>query len=278
MSTLWHRLVAVVRLAHPLPTLLNAVAAAALSSVAGASPLRAALAAITMLGVHTFIGATNDYLDRVRDSGRAEKPLAAGALPPAAALLLAASGLSVGLFAAAQIAPLTFALAAGGAAVGTLYNVWLKRTALSWLPFAIGLSLIPPFAWSTVTTVLPAGIATLSLVALPGGAALALQNSLADHEIDLRSGLRGAAVRLGERQTLLAILLLHLITLTALLLTAPANASTEVLLLAALLLAVGVACSASRSRWARQRGWELSATALAVAALSIVRAASEGVG
>ncbi|MFZ9976188.1 MAG: UbiA prenyltransferase family protein [Candidatus Limnocylindrus sp.] len=278
MNRLWRTPLALLRLAHPLPTLLNAVAAAALATVAGAGPSAAGLVALTMLGVHTCIGASNDYLDRHRDRGRPEKPIASGALPPSAGLLLSAVGITVGLVAAAQVSTLTFALAVTGALVGATYNVWLKHTALSWLPFALGVSIIPAFAWSTVSSVLPTPILTLSLISLPGGAALALQNSLADRALDLQSGMRSAVVRLGERTAFGVLALLHLVSLTALLAFAPGNTSPATLAVAALLLAIGVACSATRSRWARQRGWEISAAALAVAALSVALATAEGVG
>lgn len=278
MGQRWRTLRALLRLTHPLPTLLNAVAAAALATVAGAPPNAAALVALTMLGVHTFIGATNDYVDRHRDAGRPEKPLARGQLPPRVALLMAAAGLTTGLTAATQVSRLTVVLAALGALVGFTYNVWLKRTALSWLPFAVGVSIIPAFAWSTVSSVLPTPILTLSLVALPGGAALALQNSLADRVLDAERGMRSAAVRLGEARALGALVVLHAMTFAALLLTAPSSTSPLLLSVAGLLLVVGTAGSATRSRWTRQRGWEICAAALALAALSVALATAEGVG
>ena len=71
-------LAGLVRLAHPLPTLLNALIAAVLTTIAGGSVSQASLAASTMLGVHASIGAMNDLLDRDKDKGRAEKPLARG--------------------------------------------------------------------------------------------------------------------------------------------------------------------------------------------------------
>ena len=101
-----------VRLAHPLPTLLNAAVAAALSTVAGARADQAALAAVTMLGVHACIGSLNDFFDRHRDAGRAEKPLASGTVPARSALVIAAVGVSCGLLAAAQLGSLALALAA----------------------------------------------------------------------------------------------------------------------------------------------------------------------
>jgi 4-hydroxybenzoate polyprenyltransferase len=278
MGQRWRTLRALLRLTHPLPTLLNAVAAAALATVAGAPSNVAAQVALTMLGVHTFIGATNDYIDRHRDEGRSDKPLARGQLPPRAALLMAAAGLTTGLTAAAQVSALTLVLAVLGAFVGFTYNVWMKHTALSWLPFAVGVSIIPAFAWSTVSSEIPAPILTLSLVALPGGAALALQNSLADRALDAERGVRSAAVRLGEARALGALVALHAVAFAALLLTAPSSTSPLLLFIAGLLLLVGTAGSATRSRWVRQRAWEICAAALALAALTVALATAEGVG
>jgi 4-hydroxybenzoate polyprenyltransferase len=278
MGQRWRTLRALLRLTHPLPTLLNAVAAAALATVAGAPSNVAAQVALTMLGVHTFIGATNDYIDRHRDEGRSDKPLARGQLPPRAALLMAAAGLTTGLTAAAQVSALTLVLAVLGAFVGFTYNVWMKHTALSWLPFAVGVSIIPAFAWSTVSSEIPAPILTLSLVALPGGAALALQNSLADRALDAERGMRSAAVRLGEARALGALVALHAVAFAALLLTAPSSTSPLPLFIAGLLLLVGTAGSATRSRWVRQRAWEICAAALALAALTVALATAEGVG
>jgi 4-hydroxybenzoate polyprenyltransferase len=278
MGQRWRTLRALLRLTHPLPTLLNAVAAAALATVAGAPSNVAAQVALTMLGVHTFIGATNDYVDRHRDEGRSDKPLARGQLPPRAARLMAAAGLTTGLTAAAQVSALTLVLAVLGAFVGFTYNVWMKHTALSWLPFAVGVSIIPAFAWSTVSSEIPAPILTLSLVALPGGAALALQNSLADRALDAERGVRSAAVRLGEARALGALVALHAVAFAALLLTAPSSTSPLLLFIAGLLLLVGTAGSATRSRWVRQRAWEICAAALALAALTVALATAEGVG
>lgn len=274
----WSTIRALFRLAHPLPTSLNAIAAAALAAVAGAPPHAAALAALTMLGVHAFIGATNDLVDRHRDEGRPEKPLARGDLSPRAARLMALASVTTGLIAASAVGALTLGLAGAGALVGFAYNVWIKQTALSWLPFAIGVSLIPPFAWSTVGDALPPSILALSLAALPGGAALALQNGLADRALDEERQMRSLAVRLGEARAVVALAVLHALSLAALLLSAPSGTPPLLLNVAALLLIVGVAGSATRARWTRQRAWEISAVALAVAALAVALATAEGVG
>ena len=267
-----------VRLAHPLPTLLNAAVAAALSTIAGARADQAALAAATMLGIHACIGSLNDFFDRHRDAGRAEKPLASGTVPARAALVIAAVGVSCGLLAAAQLGSLPLTLAAAGATLGLAYNAGVKNTPLSWLPFSFGVSIIPLFAWAAAGLSAPASILGLSLAAIPGGAGLALQNGLADRALDARAGLRGVVVRLGERRALVLALLAHGAAIGVVLTVAPARAAPASLVVASLMMATGLACSGASTRWARQRGWELSALGLALAALSVALATVEGVG
>jgi nucleoside-diphosphate-sugar epimerase len=108
---------------------------------------------------------------------------------------------------------------------------------------------------------IPTAIATLCLIALPGGSALALQNALADRELDKSVGTNGAVVRLGRQRTIGLITLLHGLTYSFLLVSAPTTASPVLLAVGGLLLAVGVTLSTRASRFLRQRGWEVSALA-----------------
>ena len=262
-------LAGLVRLAHPLPTLLNALIAAVLTTIAGGSVSQAGLAASTMLGVHASIGAMNDLLDRDKDKGRAEKPLARGIVAPREARAMVVIAATAGFAAALVLGSTSAAIAAAGAALGYLYNAGLKATPISFLPFAFGVALIPPFAWSAAGAPLPAAIATLCLAALPGGSALALQNALADRELDELVGGRGAVVQLGRRRTILLVALLHGVSYLLVLASAPAAASTVLLVVGGLLLALGVSLSTRARRSLRQRGWEVSALALASCAIAI---------
>lgn len=262
-------LAGLLRLSHPLPTLLNAIIAAALTTTAGGSLTQAALAAVTMLGIHASIGAMNDLVDQGSDAGRAEKPLASGIVAPREARVMVVIAATAGLAASLALGSTSAAIAAAGATLGYLYNAWLKATPFSFLPFAFGVALILPFAWSAAGAPLPAAIATLCLVSLPGGSALALQNALADHELDELVGGRGAVVQLGRRRTLLLIALLHGFTYLLLLVSAPAATSTLLLIVGGLLLALGVTLSTRALRSLRQRGWEVSALALATCAVAI---------
>ena len=176
---------------------------------------------------------------------------------------------TAGLAAASALSSTSLVIAAAGATLGYLYNAGIKRTPISFLPFALGVALIPVFAWSAAGAPLPAAIATLCLIALPGGSALALQNALADRELDQSVGANGAVVRLGHRRTILMIALLHGITYLFILVSAPAMASPVLLTAGGLLLGLGVTLSTRLSRALRQRGWEVSALALACCAIAI---------
>jgi len=262
-------LAALVRLAHPLPTLLNALVAAALTTTAGGSGSQAALAALTMLGIHTSIGAMNDLLDQDRDRGRVEKPLVGGFVTAREARVTVVIAATAGFAAAMALSTTSVAIAAAGATLGYLYNAGIKRTPISFLPFALGVALIPAFAWSAAGVPLPAAIATLCLIALPGGSALALQNALADRELDKSVGANGAVVRLGRQRTIGLIALLHGLTYLSLLVSAPLTSSPVLLAAGGVLLALGVTLSTRVRRDLRQRGWEVSALALASCAIAI---------
>lgn len=258
---------ALVRLAHPLPTALNAAVAAGLTLVAGGRSDQAALAAITMLGVHTSIGALNDLLDRRTDLGRVEKPLATGEVSERTARTVIATGAAIGLGAASMLGALSLQIAALGATLGYLYDVGIKRTWASFLPFAFGVALIPLFAWSAASREPSMHILLLSAAAIPGGSALALQNALADFRLDAETGMRGVVVRIGERLARVTAAVLHLIAW--LIVWGSGAALPPAQLLGAVLLATGLALGWSPSVQIRRRGWEISATGLACCAFGL---------
>lgn len=269
------RLVDVIRLLHPGPTTLNAIAAFALSTVAGADAPRALGAALVMLGAHGFIGALNDVVDRSVDRARPEKAIAAQRISVGAGALVAAISATIGAAAAAALGTSTLAIAIVGMCLGAAYDLGLKRSALSWLPFSLGVALIPPFAWAAAEAPLPTTIAWLSAAAICGGAALALQNGLADRALDSAAGSRGVAVRLGESRVILFAALLHV---GAFALVESARAASPrwrgadvdpLALFGGILQAMSLALSASGSPWLRRRGWEVGGVALLLLALAV---------
>jgi 4-hydroxybenzoate polyprenyltransferase len=150
------------------------------------------------------IGWSNDYLDAERDRvvHRSDKPVAAGAVAPrvAGAAAMVAVILTV---------PLSAALGwAGGAAAlvivlcGWLYNLGLKATALSWLPYAIAFGMLPAVATLAASPPRWPAAWALTAAALLGVAAH-LANALPDLREDVATGVRGLPHRLGIRGTAL---------------------------------------------------------------------------
>jgi 4-hydroxybenzoate polyprenyltransferase len=264
---------AVVRLAHPFPTLLNAVAAATLTAAAGGGTDRVLLAAGTMLGVHASIGAINDLVDERVDAHRREKPLARGRISRGAARFVAALAAALGVLCATALGPVSLAIAGLGYGLGCAYDLGIKRTVASFVPFALGVALVPPFAWAAAGAPLPTAIASLSLAALPAGSALALQNGLADRALDAAAGVRGLVVRLGASRATLLAGVLHGAALLLVAVAAPIGASRSILAAGGTFVLLGVGLSARGSAARRRRGWECSAVGLSLCAVGTALAA-----
>ena len=88
-------------------------------------------------------------------------------------------------------------MAAAGLAAGLAYDLRLKGTRWSWVPYAVGIPLLPVFAWIGATGTLPAAFAVLVPIAMLAGAALAVANALADVERDPGAGTETIATSLG---------------------------------------------------------------------------------
>lgn len=117
---------------------------------AGARPALVVAVAAAVLTGQLVIGWSNDLVDRDRDvsSGRTDKPLVRGEL-------------SVGLLrravAAAAVGTVVLSLLQGWVAgglhlvlvvgSGVAYNLGLKATAVSWVPYALAFGTLPQVAW-----------------------------------------------------------------------------------------------------------------------------------
>jgi 4-hydroxybenzoate polyprenyltransferase len=189
---------------HPLPSVAVTTLAAGLSALAGLSVGRAVLVTAAVLTGQLSIGWSNDYLDAERDRAvhRSDKPVAVGAVAPRVAGIAALVALFV-----------TIALSAalgwpGGAAAlvivlcGWLYNLGLKGTVLSWLPYAIAFGMLPAVATLSASPPRWPAAWALGAGALLGVAAH-LANVLPDLREDVATGIRGLPHRLGARATAL---------------------------------------------------------------------------
>lgn len=185
---------------HPLPTLAVTAVVALLSAAAGRDARGVALMAVATLAGQLSVGWCNDAYDAERDrrAGRTEKPVVRGDVT--AGLLWRAA--VVALVLAVPLSVVAAGPAGGAAHVVAVLSAWaydlrLKTTAWSWLPYAVSFGLVP---WFVFLGLQPAVVppAWLTAAAALLGAAAHLANALPDIDSDTSVGAGGAAARLGR--------------------------------------------------------------------------------
>ncbi len=192
-------LLPLLRAAHLGPSVAVTTVVALLAVGQGLPPYRGVIVTAAVLAGQLTIGWGNDLVDARRDRqvGRTDKPLATG--------VLRASTVTACLSVAA-VACVVLSLLVGwrsglvhlglGVTSGHLYNLWLKRTSWSWLPYAVAFGTLPavvtladlPYHW-------PPPWMMASAAAL--GVAAHLLNVLPDLAADEVTGVRGLPHRLG---------------------------------------------------------------------------------
>jgi 4-hydroxybenzoate polyprenyltransferase len=201
MTSVPTRVRALVDACHPGPTATVSVVVAALSAAAGRDPLGVLLMALATLTGQLSVGWCNDANDADRDvrAGRAGKPLVRGDVTARTLWVAAAAAL------AATVA-LSYVAAGpvGGSAhvVAVLsawtYNLLLKTTVLSALPYAVSFGLVPAFVTYGLTPpVAPASWLVAACVLLGVGAHLA--NAIPDVTSDERVDAGGLVAAIGVR-------------------------------------------------------------------------------
>jgi len=243
---------ALIRACHPGPVAAVTVGATALAVAAGQTGGRLAVFVAATLTGQLSIGWLNDYLDRDRDrvAGRTDKPLAQGTVPPRTVLAAFTCAVAVCL-------PMSFALGrpAGlahtlGVASGWAYDLWLKHTLASWVPFAVAFGSLPAFATYGLPGAPPPPVWLVAAGALLGvGAHVA--NVLPDIEDDLAAGVRGLPQRLGRPACRVLAPLLVLASAAVVTAGPPGRAGPLAVtgcLLAAALVAAGLLARSPRSR------------------------------
>lgn len=164
---------------------------------------RLGAATVAMWFIQFFVGITNDLSDRDLDAAtKPWKPLVARLVPTWAALGLA---LTLAIGAGVLVTPLgpgATVLLGAIAVVGLLYNLRLKRTAWSWVPYVMFFPLIPTYAATALGEPAPE-----AMLLWPAGALLGvsvhLANAVPDLEGDKRHGAAGLTGRLGRSRALM---------------------------------------------------------------------------
>jgi 4-hydroxybenzoate polyprenyltransferase len=236
---------------------------------------------VAMLGIQVAIGALNDVVDAPLDAvGKPRKPIPAGLVARRAGLAIAGGGALVGLGLSLMSNAATLVVGAACLGLGWVYDLRLSRTALSWLPLALALPLLPLHAWLGAVGAAPPAVLALVPVGVLAGTGLALANGIVDVERDASAGRVGLVVMLGRARAWLAQTVLLTIAAGLALVLSPGGAPADgrvggvlsVLRVGGLTLGCGalvggaVILRAARTG-VRERGWELEA--LGVAGLGI---------
>ncbi len=224
-----------------------------------------------MLLLQLAIGAANDWADAPADqTGQPDKPIPSGLVRRSTAAWVALGSAAAGLVLAAQAGPVPFGLAAVGLAAGLAYDVRLKGTRWSWVPYVVGVPLLPVFAWVGATAALPASFAVLVPVAMLAGAALAVANALADVERDRGARTETVATSLGlERARRLGAALQVVVVTAGLGSAAALGGNTAWIALAAcgsVLVLAGLGIGWSERAAVRRHAWEVQAVGTGVLA------------
>lgn len=189
---------------HPLPTAAMTIGVTAAAALSGRPAEQCALVAATVLSGQVTVGWLNDLIDRHRDQrvGREDKPIAMGWIDPStvtfaiACVVLLVIPLSISNGTVAGIAHL---IAVGSAWV---YNLLLKKTWLSFLPYAVSFGLLPAFlSYGGLGGGLHGGPPTIAITVLAAllGIGVHFLNALPDLVQDNETGVRHLPLRIALR-------------------------------------------------------------------------------
>jgi 4-hydroxybenzoate polyprenyltransferase len=244
---------------------------AAVALVAGGDSATAFRLGLSMAALQFAIGALNDIIDAPADAGRVPpKPIPSGAVSVVTARGIVVAAVVLGLALGATAGPAVLTLAVVVLGVGVAYDLWAKGTPWSWLPFAVGIPLLPVYGWVGATGSPPGFFAVLVPMAVLAGAALAIANARVDLDADRASGTRSVATALGaERSWWLGAFLMAGATLLGVLFVGRSGWTWPVLALVAggtAVVGIGLAIGRGGGPAARRRAWEAQAVGAAIAA------------
>ena len=234
--------------AHIGPSLAVTLLAGLLAAAQGLGPGRGSLLVTAVLAGQLSIGWSNDLIDANRDrrAGRADKPLATGGSGAVTVVRLACIVAVVAcVVLSIALGPTAGLIHLGCVAAGWAYNLGLKATVWSWVPYAVsfgGLTAVvtwadgvsPPWWW-------PVGAALL-------GVGAHLLNVLPDLDDDAAAGVRGLPHRLGPRR-IAPVAAAVLVAASAVVLVGAAPPLTVTIAAAAVVLGLTVLVVNGSGRW-----------------------------
>lgn len=255
---------------HPGPTVVVTALATGLAVGVGSVPGTSLLVAGAVLTGQLSVGWSNDWLDAARDRAvrRAGKPVVSGLVSAAAlrAGALAAVALCVVLSLSTGVLPGAVHLVAVASAWA--YNLRLKSTVMSWLPYAVSFSLLLLFVvLAQPGRHAPTWWGLLAAALLGVGAHVA--NVLPDLEDDRATGVEGLPHRLGHTRAT-GVALVALVAATAVIVLGPPGSPSGHALLGGCLalvlagVAAAIAFARPRSVWPFRLSMAVAAVCVAL--------------
>jgi 4-hydroxybenzoate polyprenyltransferase len=249
----------------------------AVAALAGADPSRALGLGVSMTALQVAIGALNDLVDAPADAGhKPGKPIPAGLVSPGVARAALGLATGVGLVVAVVLGGVPLlGMAVVVLAIGFGYDLVAKGTPFSFLPFALGIPILPIYGWLGATGTTTDWFAVLLPAGLLAGAGLAISNARADMERDRAAGRSSVAIWLGDRRSwwlsvaALAVAALIIVTWTPAVRALPWVAAGAAGLVAVL---IGAVIGYRGAPTARERAWQLQALGVAILALGWIAA------
>ncbi|WP_421726490.1 UbiA family prenyltransferase [Bauldia sp.] len=252
---------------HLFPAVMNSAAGLAFALIAsdGAMVGRAVLVAASVFLVSASVGSMNDFLDVDLDRRtKPDKPIARGDISPSTAFAISVGAGLIGVLLSLILGLPVAAVALMVLASGLAYDIWLKGTVWSWVPYAIGIPALPVWGFLAVDRFTPVLLASFPLGALIA-LALYLANTIPDIRGDAAYGIKGLAQRLGVARSLgvtwgCLALSIGLLALTPAMFGNDPVTLVPGLLAGAVLLATMIADRLIvRSQASLRRGWYLAA-------------------
>jgi 4-hydroxybenzoate polyprenyltransferase len=265
-------LAALARLVHPFPSILDGLIVAGVALLAGGALTTALRLGLSMTLLQFAIGVVNDIVDAPADAGHVPpKPIPAGLIERRQAAVPATTAALSGLALAAPSGPGLEALALVVLGIGLAYDLAAKGTPWTWVPFAIGIPILPIYGWLGSTGALPPFAAVLVLMAVLTGAGLAIANSRADLETDTEAGTTSVATVLGperswwaEAALMVAAIVVGVVSLGG----SGFDPAPWALVSAGIgIVVAGLVLGRRSERRARLRAWEAQAVGAAIAAI-----------
>ena len=185
---------------HPGPSLVVTAIAVTLGIAAALPAGRVVVLAAAILLGQLSVGLSNDAVDAARDriAGRTDKPLARGAASVRSAWIAASVALAGALVLSLVLGGWMLLAHAVAIASAWAYNLRLKSTVVSVVPFVVSFGLLPSLVTVAAPDARPAALwATIAGASI--GVAVHLTNVLPDLDDDARTGVRGLPHRLGRR-------------------------------------------------------------------------------